>query len=280
MEANVFRFDYTTQHEFWFFLTSDIHFCHPVFDEKLFTAEFDEARKLGARIFINGDVMDLILPSDKKRYTAGNDGLNVDAHLNVAVDEAVERLTPYADNIDIIGCGNHETSPLKYGSTDPIDFLLRDLNRDRRDRPIVHGGYTGFIRLLFHVGGNRVRKYDVYYNHGQGSSSEVTRGAIDLSRRQYISADLIWLGHKHTRIANDLDTEIGLTPGHHIYERKKRGVITGCYLRNVDRYDIKKEHGYRLSYSEQKMRTTQATGGALLKVEMTARGDMKARILI
>jgi hypothetical protein len=282
VEVNSWRYDYSKKREFLWFLASDLQLGNPDCDEGRIKRDFQEAHDTGARILLNGDIIDLILPSDVKRYSAGRDRENVDASINVAVDNAARFLTPWVNDIDMIGVGNHETAPLKYCATDATLFLLRDLNRERDSKlpPIVHGGYTGFMRFSFYFGKNgRTQTFDLFYNHGQGGSSEVTRGAIDLSRRQYVSADLIWLGHKHKRILMDMDCEVGLTGSGTLYEKEKRGVITGCYLKNNSTYDISK--GYRLNYAEQRMRTPQAQGGAWLRIVIpTAHAEPEMRVTV
>jgi len=269
VEVNTWRYDYSKQREFTWFLASDLHLKNPDCDETRIKNDLTEAHDKKSRILLNGDIFDMILPSDLKRYTAGRDNINADAAMNVAVDYAVKFLTPWVDDIDMIGVGNHETAPIKFCSADPVLFLLRDLNHIRSNKlqPIAHGGYTGFIRLCFAFGkSGRDKAIDVWYNHGQGGSSEVTRGAIDLTRRQYIRSDIIWLGHKHKRMAMDLDYEIGLTQKGIPYEKEKRGVVTGCYLKNYGESGT--NNGYRLNYAEQRMRTPQARGGAWLTIKL------------
>ena len=282
MEVNTWRFDYSKQREFPFFLASDLHLRNPDCDEERIRRDMDKAKRRGCRILLLGDILDLILPGDPKRYTAGRDVAHVDAAVNDAVDYAVKFLEPWVNGIDMIAMGNHETAPLRFCSVDPILFLVRDLNRlrDKKLPPIKHGGYTGFLRMGFYLGtSGREKAVDIWYNHGQGGSSEVTRGAIDLTRRQYVKADLIWLGHKHKRLVMDLDYELGVTQKGAIYEKERRGVITGCYLRNYGAPGT--ESGYRLSYAEQRMRTPQARGGAYVTVSVrTSHEDPEMEIAV
>jgi len=233
---------------------------------------------MGARVYINGDIMDLIVPQDQKRYSRGSDGHDTDAQMNAIIEEAETALAPYVDNIDMIGTGNHETAPLKYHAIDTTKLLIGFLNRRRNPKlpPIRHGGYCGFIRIVLESRRNNKRGYDIYYNHGQGGSSEVTGGSIDLRRRQYISADAIWLGHKHKRKIEDNDAEIGLDHSGHIYERGQTGVITGTYLRNIAETDADTD-GYKLNYAEQSMRTPQGRGGVFLRLTLMRNG-LRARM--
>ena len=45
--------------------------------------DFEKARKLNAKIFINGDVFDMIMHGDRKRYTVGGDKYNSDNNINL-----------------------------------------------------------------------------------------------------------------------------------------------------------------------------------------------------
>ena len=272
MEINIFRSDYTEKKQYSYFYASDLHIGCAEFDEKRFTEDFTWAVEKNARIYAQ-EIFELIIPKDNKRYTAGKDKYQVDAHVNATIDEGIKLLTPFVDHIDIIGIGNHDIAILKYHGTDPIAFLIRDLNRLRNKKlpAIVHGGYSGFIRQKYHRNGGQVRFLDTYYNHGQGGVAEVSKGNIDLERRKNINTDIIWLQHKHKKIYSELDTGIGLSPQDNFYERPKQGIITGCYKTNYSFYDITKSN-YRVDYGEERSRVTQARGGILLDVEISGDG--------
>lgn len=285
MEVNIFSDTYTTRTTFWRYLASDLHVDHAGFDHPRMKADFDEAVAADARIYIAGDVFDAILPADKKRFTASGQRERRDDVVNAMVDRAVEVLAPYADHIDMIAIGNHETSLIKHNGVDPVSLLLRDLNRVRKPETVErwgrirHGGYQGFLRLRFERdGGANVKTYTIFYNHGQGGSAEVTKGGIDLARRSYISADLVWMGHKHTKIAELMDPEVGLDQANRLYVREKRGIITGCYIKPYSQYDIEAD-GYRLSFGAERMRVPQAQGGAMLRVDVS-RDGIEGRLLV
>ena len=272
MERAIWKRSYREGDTFSYFLASDLHAEDPLFDAALFAADMALAKEAKARVYLNGDILGLILPGDMKRYARGSDPGDVDDKIGASVENAEKILAPYVDMIDMIGTGNHETAVLKHNSVDATKLLIGFLNR-RRDpklHPIRHGGYTGFLRLAFDDGSHHRTSYDVFYNHGQGGSAEVTSGIIDLQRRQNIDADLVWLGHKHKRISVMLAPAIGLNAAGNLYEREKRGVITGTYLRNLDETDAGKD-GYRLSYAEERMRVPQGRGGAMLR--LTVRRD-------
>ena len=275
MEVNIFRHTYREGDVFPIFLASDLHCDDKLFDIDRWRTDAENAKKEGARINLNGDILGLILPGDRKRYTRGNDLGDVDDKIGEAVDIAENALVPYADHIDVIGTGNHETAVLKHHSVDATKLLIGFLNRGRK-HTIKHGGYTGFIRYVFeHEAGGHSLAYDIYYNHGQGAG-EVTDGMIGLKRRQYIRADLIWLGHVHKNLSGFLAPEIGLSHTGQLYEAEKRGVITGTYLRNYKKTDAS-ENGYILDYAEERMRVPQGRGGAMVRLTLR-RDGIKARV--
>ena len=170
-------------------------------DVERIVQDLEEARRLNARVGINGDVFDLITPQDRKRfrlsavpsrlYEAG------DNMIGAAVDWACEILGPYVDLIDFIGCGNHDDSAAKYHGQDVISQLIGALNREYKTR-IEYGGYCGWWTHKFAYHGIR-SGYKIQYHHGAGGSSPVSKGMIGFQRASawVDGADLLWRGHKH-----------------------------------------------------------------------------------
>jgi hypothetical protein len=281
LQVHKFTIPYSSVNdEYNFFLTSDLHSESKAFDRAFFIEEMEEAKAKAARIFINGDVFDLIVPGDHKRYRKHGDPFeNRDDFMNETVQRGYELLKPYATQIDMIGSGNHEVEYMKRSGYDPISGLITLLQKDA-GHPIRHGAYEGFIILNFDRGEKSgIRRYTIYYNHGQGTgATEVTFGVIDLQRRSHIRADLIWLGHKHKRNGLVLPTEIGVDREGNVYERERKGVITGTYMKTFMQYDATNE-GYKDGFGAEKMRTPQLKGGVMLTVKPKKDGAV-GRLLI
>ena len=273
MDSHTFRHQYkaktATPDQFRIFLCSDLHADESGFDKELFTRDFETAKKDGARILINGDVFGCILPSDRKRYSRGNDTGDTDGKINEAVEKIGKLLAPYANNIDMIGLGNHEVSVLKYHHIDVTRMLLFYLAqfRDKKLPPIRHGGYTGFIRYAFECNGGNRKAFDIFYNHGQGGNAEVTDGIIDIKRYQYVDANIIWLGHKHQRWAHEIDPAIGMLSNGRIYTKQRFGIMTGTYTNVFSETDAT-ENGYRINFGEERMRTKQKQGGVKMTLNL------------
>ena len=267
MDSNIWRFDYSSQKEFWFGLMSDLHIGHEQCDKKRIKKDLDKARELDAKVYINGDVMDLITMKDPRFHVAGNK-YPTDNTVAAYIEEAYELLKPYSNIIDLIGVGNHEASLIRFHGFDPVYFLIQKLNlvRDTKKYGFIKaGGYTGFIRQMFGYGDSgSVRSYVIFYNHGQGASAEVSKGMIDLNRyRVSVIADLLWLGHKHKKILDVGQIQIQQRPNGKIEIKENWGIVTGAYLKPV--YEKSSEKGYTLNYGEQKSRTLQSVGGVFLK---------------
>jgi UDP-2,3-diacylglucosamine pyrophosphatase LpxH len=178
-------------------LTSDIHFDSIHCDRKMLKRHFDEAKEKDADIWIFGDLFDAMggkfdLRSNKASI---RDEHQVADYFNKIVEEFAEFAKPYADNIKFISMGNHEQSILRrheIGLLNVLNYLLGN--------KIAIGNYWGWIRLLFHR--DLKRRADsslsIYYNHGQGGDTKVTKGTIRATRRdQMIDADMYISGHTH-----------------------------------------------------------------------------------
>lgn len=267
MQAFTLKQDYTKQKEFIYFLASDLHFGEKGQNKALLKKDFDEAKKLGAKIFINGDWGSFIMSGDMKRYHPSSDAYGTDNNINMTINEAFDFLSDYVHNIVMIGTGNHEVSVSKFHHFDATQQLIYSLNLKHKTN-IVHGQYSGYIVLNFNRNGSAVRRYKIYYNHGQGGTAEITKGSIDLNRHMGNKiADLVWLGHKHTKIVLPSEYVIDVNKQGDIIQRERAGIITGAYLNVFHQYDAMKK-GYNISYGEERMRGLQSTGGALLKIKM------------
>src|SRR5210317_2144984 len=129
----------------WF--GADFHIGAFNVDYDWLAADLEEAAEHDSRILIVGDVFDAILPKDAKRYKPEALHARIRQTSNVvdeAVDWAEEILKPYANLIDMIGLGNHESSVEKYHGTDMTARLIRRLQQHvtLEDHVIRYGGYT------------------------------------------------------------------------------------------------------------------------------------------
>lgn len=269
MDSKTFTLDYSKQKKFYFALFSDLHLEADDCDTELCKSDFEEAMSFDARIHINGDLIDAILPSDAKRYTRGTDSGDVDYKLNAVTEYAYEFLKPYVNNIDSISPGNHEESVLKYHHYDVVRGVITLLNmiRDRSLPPIHQGGYKGFLRYRFNFGKNgRVRDITIFRHHGKGGSSAITKGMIDFSRViPYYEADVYWIGHLHTNITDNGIRRARVNQAGDIVIDNKLAIFTAGYKKAYMPRNY--SNGHVLEYSDH-FYNMQAQGYGLIEVEI------------
>lgn len=257
-----------------FTLMGDTHIGGASTDHASIQSDLKTAKETGDRININGDVFDAILPKDHKRYrpeAIHPDLQNRSDILNGALDMAVEILGPYAKLIDMIGCGNHEDAVAKYHGLDMVQLLVHRLNTECGGE-INYGGYTGFISYSARKAtpGNH-SVINIYYHHGSGGSSPVTKGMIDFNRKGvWVDSDVVWLGHKHNKISDttSLRMRCPRTGAQPVLDQQVY-VMSGSYLDTM-KFQTQEEimQGRIATYASDWGLPPQAKGGARVLVKM------------
>ncbi len=182
-----------------YLLMSDVHFDNPKCDRALLKRHLDEAKRRNAKILINGDFFCVMQGLSDKRHTKGDlmerhKGPN---YFDLIIEDACEFFAPYADNLLMVGYGNHETAVLKRGEHDMIaNFIYRMKYEHKAD--IQQGGYGGWVVIRSTYNSNRFSTMLKYY-HGSGGGGPVTKGVIGNQRMMAMvqGADVIWMGHVH-----------------------------------------------------------------------------------
>lgn len=223
----------------YFTFMSDLHLEANHAKRGLIKAELERALYLHnqghiSRVNINGDLVDLILPGDRKRYRPSvmmPELLGCDNPLDKTIEIAVDFLSPYAHLIDVIGAGNHEESCEKYNNSNARDRIVAELNR--RGGSIASGQYQGYI-IYRMVSDNPKAKaatsYTIYYNHGR-AGGEVTEGRMEFKRKAAVfeGADAIWLGHNHYQDESGSDVYCPNNTGN-IVKRGRKHIRTASYF--------------------------------------------------
>lgn len=234
-------------------LLSDLHLDAGDHDRDRLISDLEAAKKIGARISINGDMFDAIVPSDRKRHHNKVSEINRDDIFNELVRMGINILSPYADLIDVISPGNHERSVLKYHHIDLVSMLIFGLNQVRSDKlsPIHQGSYRGFQQYIFKYKSNKsAHVFTLFRHHGSGGSAPVTGGALDLDRiRKDFDADLYWIGHKHSSIQRKF-TRVSLSSRGIVYVKPQRATISGGYKKQIS-FEDPHEDGDVADFSEQ-----------------------------
>lgn len=260
----------------YWFLCSDLHIGSVNFDLKRWRQDMDAARRVNARILVNGDVFDAIDFKDK-RFDANVllPELRGEKDLQGAVvGLATSYFEPYADLIHVIGIGNHEEKWIFHNANDPVARLIERLNagleQKGTDHRIRHGGIGGYIRTVFRFPKYGDQKtpsvsHDLLYFHGSGGDSPVTRGTIDFYRKEnQFVFDAVTQGHKHHKTFIDGVT-IELSRNGHIRPRERKLIQTGSYFQNYKR--TSQDNPLDYSYAESKHHAPKPIGGMFLRLK-------------
>lgn len=252
------------------FFCGDIHLDSPGHDRRLFLEEMEYAIAKDADIIVLGDVFDLIQHGDHKRFTpSSNKYGNTDTAGNSAIEEAIELLTPFAKNIKVMLCGNHEAAGIKYHNLDYTQILIYELNK-LDGVNIEYLGYQGYIRLHYKskkFPDKKSAMYDIKSHHGVGGSAEITKGTITLNRfMAAYDADLHVMGHTHTKVILPDERRAYLTKYGNIETKSVKGFIIGAYVHPVTQQKTSvggRPNPYDIDFGDTR-RTLQSTGGIMI----------------
>lgn len=262
---------------FGFVLMSDLHIGADDTDIKRIRKDLDYAMENNCRILLNGDIAELIVFQDRKRYTPNvlDSGIAAQANqVDLHLDMAAEVLAPYASNIDMIGCGNHETAILKYHGTDFTRSLINRLVEMTGCNQIAHGGYSGGLVMNFRRAGadrpSGCHQYKIWYHHGFGGAAPVTKGMIDFSRVDTFveDSDLNWMGHSHTRTAHQNLVLRFPRQGSDFKYETKWGLRTSQY-KKYGKEQITKSGYYKPDWNRERGAPPMPSGGAYLWLTAT-----------
>lgn len=250
-----------------FHLLSDLHIGAASTDHESLARELRDAKSRGDRILINGDVFDLVLAKDEKRYrpTALHERLHgKDDIVGEVLAWALEILGPVAKNLDVIGTGNHDDKLASKHSFDPVRQLVKGLRS--LGSSVSYGGYTGFVDYRIAPGFGRAReRLVVFYHHGTGGGAALSGVAGDAAKFAWVEgAQVVWLGHKHQRLSLPLRRLACPNTGHGPVEREVWFVRTGAYMRNYAGQSAESalRDGRKGNYAADGGYAPQSTGGA------------------
>ena len=182
----------------WVHITplSDLHIESSAFDNSGFQRLMTKRQKLPHhRAILLGDVMDLVVPRDLKRWRPSVQDAEIagrDDWINAAIDMAVERLAASGVKYDLVIPGNHEDEAIKRHGLDLTSMLARELKCAR-------GGYSGFIQYGLKTHDKvRAPKFTIAYHHGAwgGRVMKGFGGARDYFRG-FDNWHMALYGHNH-----------------------------------------------------------------------------------
>lgn len=206
---------------------SDVHLGNRWCDLKAFRRYIEDVDDKTYFIGV-GDLLDMVIVKDAKRYKKSSDGSpgDEDAVIDYQRDVMFEILKPVRERILCLGIGNHEAAIVKHGSTNPVKTLCTMLN-------VPYGGYTYFMRVVFSENGGRGRTVDFRVHHGWGGGSrtegaDITKYTRDTGK---YDADVFLYGHTH-KLQHYSVPVIG-TNGKKLVARDRYIVICGTWLKTL-----------------------------------------------
>ena len=225
-----FEVPHDRESRFEIFLSSDEHYDSKDCDRRLLKEHWDLAVERGQYILSFGDFFDLMGGKFDKRtgkgslreqhsYGSVERGFN---YITAVMDEGYEFLREYKDNLLFLTKGNHEDSVQRIHEITVTHKMVEQLRNE--GAKTEYGPYRGFLRLKFVAKGNpnkAIAVQDVYYSHGSGGNSPVTKGTIQTARMSdYIEADIYVVGHIHNEWQLTQNVASLTTQGHMLAKRR------------------------------------------------------------
>lgn len=253
--AETFRIGYQPGDVFRFKPIADVHFGSRHCDVRAFkqflSCADDKTYFIGL-----GDLLDMIIVSDVKRYRKSGDASEGEDIINDAVNGMYEILRPYTARIIGLGQGNHEDTIVKRCSINPTKWLC-----DRLGVPYL--GYSFLLRVIFSNNGGQGRTVVFRGHHGFGGGSrtqgaDLTKYARDMA---HFDADIFLYGHVH-KLQYDTVPRLALS-GSTLIQKPKHLCICGTYLKTYsDSTDV--------TYAEVKGYPPAKIGGLTIDIKPTS----------
>jgi hypothetical protein len=186
--------------EQWILLTSDRHHDSKWCDRGLEREHLDEMVRRDGYCIDVGDLFDVMQGryDPRRTYRDLRPEFTVENYLDEVVKDADPFFAPYASRFLVIGRGNHDQSILKNNGVDLVSNLVHRLNSEHGGN-IQAGGYGGWVRFMFLIGGTQRQSFRLKYFHGSGGGGPVTRGVIQTNRQAVFlpDANAVVNGHTH-----------------------------------------------------------------------------------
>lgn len=230
---------------------ADIHAGSRHCDEKKARAWIDEDRE---SYFIgNGDLLDMVIASDVKRYRKSSDATEGDDIVDQQIKKMFDWLAPHKDRILGLGTGNHEDSITKHCGTNPIKRLCEMLGC-----PFL--GFSWLFRVILRCNGGRSRSIVIRGHHGWGGGSRTVGGDLTKYSKDmaHWDADVYLYGHVH-RCQTERIPRLGVA-GDNLIVRDQLLGLTGTFLRTYS-------NGPDPTYAEIKGYPPVRIGGLILNIQ-------------
>ncbi|MFA5785337.1 MAG: hypothetical protein WC962_10710 [Phycisphaerae bacterium] len=263
----------TSLEPFYFTMVGCAHLEAALHHERLFDAMMKRRAALpNHRFGFNGDLINAILARDEKRYSAHETKKEVAArtdYCNAAIEIAIDKLSPYATQIDMIGLGNHEYKVIQKDGVDLIDLLCKALKAE--GAPAHWGGYCGMLtyhfadKKLLEAGGKLAHgcQFRALYHHG--FSGGRGKGIIPIKAwsADMPDFDACYTAHSHAE-GVFLDPKMRQSKAYwrdgQVAQREAEHddryyVITGTYLKGYTNHGELPDYGERAAHPPRSLAT-------------------------
>lgn len=246
-----------------FLLISDLHWDNPKCDRNLLQNHLEEAKRRGAGVLVNGDFFCLMQGKGDPRRSKEDirSEHNNGRYLDSIVDTAVEWFRPYAEQLLVLGYGNHETSIIQHQETDILQRFATILNHTCKT-DIQVGGYGGVLDFKMQYSNIHACDFIMHYYHGSGGGGPVTKGVIQDQRilASIEGYDCTWQGHVHELYYHQNIVNRYVRPTHQILQKPVHQVRTATYKEEW-------QNGY-MGFHVERGRGPKPLGGYWLKLEV------------
>jgi hypothetical protein len=260
-----------TQNDILTFHGSDIHFDSSYCQRDLLKKHLDIIKAANGYAFFYGDIFDVMGtfmdPRSKAQDIRPEYLKKGKPYLDAIVEDAFNFFKPYAENIVLMGEGNHETNITRRHDTNILDkltFLLRTVGGITQK-----GGYAGYMKLIFKMG-TTSKPVKIAYHHGKGGNAERSKGILNsqMDAMIYSDADIIVSGHDHNKLHDPSNVSYYLDDNGKICMRRIDWLKLGNYKRNeaeplMGGYEVEKGYlpkdvgGYFIKFSTRKEKGVQ-----------------------
>jgi hypothetical protein len=228
-------------------IVSDVHFDSVKCDRELLKKHLDEIKKEDGIILIIGDLFDVMGtfqdPRSKPQDIRSEYYVRGRGYLDLIVEDAVNFFKPYADNIKLIGYGNHETNITRRHDTDIIDRFAYLLHGNVEAK----GAYQGFfgVKLSYNKNGSQSSTYNIAYHHGHGGARR-SKGVLNsqLDAMKYPDANLIVSGHDHNKIHDPSNVRFTLDYNRKVVKKTCHWLKLGSYKKTSLDFGYEVQGGY------------------------------------
>ena len=185
-------------------LTGDRHHDSKESDHQMQRRHLDEAVRINAPVVDIGDFFDIMQGKydPRRKRSALRPEHRGDDYFDLVQDTTWDFFSPYANQMALLGYGNHERSVLKHNQIDLTKRLANELRRASDHNGPFAGGYSGWVLFRFNRSNGSRYTIRMKYHHGHGGGGPVTKGVIQTNRRAVYLPDASIVATAHGKPYN------------------------------------------------------------------------------